>query len=97
MGKECDKNNRKTKYTHRGQQNDGTRKGWSLEGKKRFKTIFTNIKIERERLTSKEREERLLKEWRNEAGEQKDTTNGSEVEIGSEEEQYVPMTEFDFD
>ena len=71
MGKAVDKQNRKTKYTHGGQRKDGTRKGWSLEGRKRFNTIFTNIKIERDRLISKEREERLLKEWKSEGNKKK--------------------------
>ena len=99
MGRELDKKKRKTKYTHAGQRKDGTRKGWSLEGRKRFNTIFTAIKTERDRVTSRERDERLLKEWRKEDSKDKSSTDGTNqaVDTNNEEEQYVPMTDFDFD
>lgn len=99
MGKELDKKKRKTKYTHAGQRKDGTRKGWSLEGRKRFNMIFTAIKTKRDRAMSREREERLLKEWRKEDSKKKDSTDGTNqaVDKNNEEEQYVPMTDFDFD
>ena len=43
-GMELDKENRKTKYTHGGKDNsDGTRKGWSLEGKQRYNDMFDAI------------------------------------------------------
>ena len=98
MGKDIDKSNRKTKYTHGGQRHDGTRKGWSLEGRKRFNIIFTTIKTERDRKQSKDREEKLLQEWKNEGGKKKDSKDGdNEVEMNNEEEQFIPMSEFDFD
>ena len=37
--------NRKTKYTHGGNNSNGTRKGWSVKGLKRFNEIFQEIKI----------------------------------------------------
>ena len=43
-GNELDKDNRKTKYTHGGKDNsEGTRKGWSLEGKQRYNDMFDAI------------------------------------------------------
>ena len=43
-GIELDKNNRKTKYTHGGRDDlEGTRKGWSLEGKQRYNDMFDAI------------------------------------------------------
>ena len=94
-GKEIDKRKRKTKYTHGGQRRDGTKKGWSLEGRKRFNSIFQYIKVEREQAISKDRESKLTVEWAPQPNSDADKTNCDEEE-GDKEEDFVPMTEFDF-
>ena len=96
-GIEIDKKNRKTKYTHGGQRNNGTKKGWSLEGRERFNTIFTNVKVERERAESKQRENRLMTEWGPKKKTSEDSTTNADKELNEEEEQYQPMTDFDFE
>ncbi len=95
-GKAIDKANRKTKYTHGGQRNNGTRKGWSLEGRKRFNMIFKQVKVERERVESRQREDRLMKEWAGTTKTHKASEN-DENGLVEEEEQYNPMTDFEFE
>lgn len=96
-GVEVDKKRRKTKYTHGGQKKDGTRKGWSLEGRQRFNTIFTAIKLERDRATSKNREDRLMKEWAKKKDKPDNEKQGSDEVNAEKEDSFVPMTDFDFD
>ena len=94
-GIEINKAKRKTKYTHGGQRNNGTRKGWSLEGRKRFNTIFTNVQVERGRAQSRLREDRLMKEW---APKEKSTDSiNDENGMNEEDEVFQPMTDFDFE
>lgn len=94
-GIEINKGKRKTKYTHGGQRNNGTRKGWSLEGRKRFNTIFTTVKVERGRAESRLREDRLMKEW---APKEKSTDSTNDKNgLNEEEEVFQPMTDFDFE
>ena len=62
-GRSVEKHERLTKYTNKGLRHNGTKKGWSLEGLKRFNTIFNTLKLERNKETSKERENMLMQEW----------------------------------
>lgn len=43
-GKTIDKNKRLTRYTHGGTGGKGTKKGWSMKGKKRYNTLHKEIK-----------------------------------------------------
>ena len=63
------KKRRLTKYTGKGRKVDGTKKGWTLEGKRRFNVMFDQVLKDRENVTSKQREENLMKDW---SGEQTD-------------------------
>lgn len=96
-GVEVHKKSRKTKYTHGGQKKNGTRKGWSLEGRQRFNTIFTAIKLERDQATSREREDRLKKEWAPKKDKGNNEEEGSDEVNVEEDDSFVPMTDFDFD
>ena len=43
-GLELDKENRQTRYTHGGKEDvEGPKKGWSLEGKQQYNTMFDAI------------------------------------------------------
>lgn len=97
-GNIIDKKKRLTRYTHGGQNHNGTKKGWSMEGKKRYNEIFTAIRLERTRPTSKSREQTLMKQW--DRG-NRETASGMDRE-GSEDmdennASFTPMTDFDFD
>ena len=94
---------RLTKYTHGGTNKDGTKKGWSLEGKIRFNKIFGEIQVQREKRSSKEMELEIKECWYNtNPNNQVNNTQGnSSAEDGSntvmEEEAYVPRTDFDLE
>ena len=62
-GRSVDKNERLTKYTNKGLRHNGTKKGWSIDGMKRFNTMFNTLKLERTKEVSKERENSLMQEW----------------------------------
>ena len=102
-GNEIDKKSRLTKYTHGGTNRDGTRKGWTLEGKLRFNTIFDETQIEREKRASKQMEARIKDMWYNEdpANQKKNKPNKEmstkEQEQEMREAQYVPRTNFDLE
>ena len=102
-GNEIDKKSRLTKYTHGGSNKDGTRKGWTLEGKLRFNKIFDETQVEREKRVSKQMESRIKTMWYNEDPSNKKKTN-SNKEMSTEEQdlqlreaQYVPRTDFDLE
>lgn len=100
-GNKIDKKNRLTKYTNKGLRHNGTKKGWSLSGLKRFNTIFKAIKLEREREASKTREVQLLEEWKAK-DDGTSTTNYagdgdmSEVEA-AEQEMFVSESDFNYE
>ena len=103
-GKEIDKDTRLTKYTHGGINSDGTKKGWTLEGKLRFNYIFDATKKERDKRNSKQMEAHIQKIWydanpanrrsinREDNG---DPEAAKQLEI--QEAQYVPRTDFDLE
>ena len=103
-GNEIDRNGeRLTKYTHGGINKDGTKKGWSLEGKIRFNTLFDEIQVQRDKRLSKEMEIKIKEMWYNaNPGNQtnRDTSNSGENNSNStamEEAAYVPRTGFDLE
>ena len=62
-GRKVDKDNRLTKYTNKGLRHNGTKKGWTSNGMKRFNTIFERLKLDREKEESKLREKELMEDW----------------------------------
>ena len=99
------KKRRLTRYTGKGRKIDGTKKGWTLEGKKRFNEIFDVIITQRNLETSKSRESNLMKDWGGAAEEKSlrlraGATSKKEEEIQKEmdrireEEMFVPRTSF---
>ena len=101
-GNEIDKNSRLTKYTHGGNNKDGTKKGWTLEGKLRFNKIFNETQLQREKRETKQMEARIKTMWYNENPSNHKKRNGSNDETSTEEQQlelreqqYVPRTDFD--
>ena len=99
-GNTIEKDNRLTKYTNLGTRHNGTKKGWSLQGLKRFNEIFKAVKLERQRETSKDREKKLMEEW-NESGRRgnRRSRGGDEMDDlrAAEEEKFVSMSDFDFE
>lgn len=102
-GNEIDKKSRLTKYTHGGSNRDGTRKGWTLEGKLRFNKIFDETQVEREKRVSKQMESRIKTMWYNEDPSNKKKGNSNkqmsteEQDLQLREAQYVPRTDFDLE
>ena len=93
-----------SRYTGKGQNIDGTTKGWSMEGKRRYNAIFDTVKDQR--AMSKSREEFLQNEWDRQDNESdirrrvtKDSSKDEEVvrqEIKriQEEERFIPRGGF---
>ena len=101
-GQDAVKRGEKTKYTSVGMNKDGTKKSWSLEGKKRFNEIYDAVVRERASQRSKTREKWLIGEWsktckdagrRNKAGNTEED-NAAELERIREEESFVPRNGF---
>lgn len=94
---------RLTKYTHGGINKDGTKKGWSLEGKIRFNTVFDEIQIQRDKRSSKELEVRVKESWYNSNPSNQVDNNGSNSSADNgdstamEEAAYIPRTDFDLE
>ena len=103
-GNEINKKSRMTKYTHGGSNKDGTKKGWTLEGKLRFNKIFDQTQIEREKRESKQMEARIKTMWYNENPMNQRNNNSTNNETSTEEQDlelreqlYVPRTDFDLE
>lgn len=99
-GNAIDPKNRLTLYTNQGIRHNGTKKGWSLDGLRRFNEIFGEVKLQRAREVSREREKKLMEEWQA-AGGDKRSRSGDEDEMPdldrAEELKFVSMSDFDFD
>ena len=97
-GNAIDKNNRLMKYTYGGENQNGTKKGWSLEGKLRFNTIFDECQVQREKRASKDMESRIKAVWheRNPVNAQAER-NQDMTTAQNEESQYVPRSDFDLE
>ena len=99
-GNKIDNKNRLTKYTNRGLRHNGTRKGWSLSGLKRFNTIFKAIKLEREREASKTREVQLLDEYKAGDNDGRSHNRGDEdmsEDEAAEQEVFVSESDFNYE
>ena len=93
---------RLTKYTHGGTNRDGTKKGWSLEGKIRFNEVFDEIQVQRDKRLSKEMEVNIKELWYNRnPNHVNNSASNSSADGGSntamEEAAYVPRTDFDLE
>ena len=99
------KKRRLTRYTGKGRKIDGTKKGWSLEGKKRYNEIFDKILEDRRSESSKSREKSMMKDWGSAMSEKDLRMRASaaatrsdevqkEMERIREEDQFVPRTSF---
>ena len=94
---------RLTKYTHGGNNRDGTKKGWSLEGKIRFNKVFDEIQVQRDKRSSKEMEVQIKECWYNinpnnnvsNSGSNSTADNGNNTAM--EEAAYIPRTDFDLE
>ena len=74
-GLELDKENRQTKYTHGGKEDvEGTKKGWSLEGKQRYNEMFDAISRLRQNAEHGEKLESDMKERWKEKGTNKNVS-----------------------
>ena len=101
-GQDAVKKGDKTKYTSVGMNKDGTKKGWSLEGKKRFNEIYDAVVTERASQRSKAREAWLITEWsktHNDNSRRRKTgnteeENAAELERIREEESFTPRNGF---
>ena len=100
-GNDIDKKNRLTKYTNQGLRHNGTRKGWSMSGLKRFNTIFKEIKLERQRERSKANEVQILDEWKtNDYGNRTNNNvgdGGMTEDEAAEQEVFVSETDFNYE
>ena len=91
-----------TKYTGLGTNKDGTKKGWTLEGKMRFNDIYDAVVLQRSSARSKEMEAKVREEWKEQRDEndgKRRNKNRGEDEDGEEsrnkgEEAFVPRNGF---
>ena len=84
---------RLTLYTHGGTDSKGRKKGWSLNGLKRYNTLHEEVKIERRAENADGIEECLKEMWKTERF-AKGTTRSSQEGSG-EEEIFEPHLDFD--
>lgn len=103
-GEEAQKKGTLTKYTGTQTNKDGTKKGWSLEGKKRFNEVYDLINAVRKTKRSEEMEKWARDEWSlevdtdnlgNRNGGERNTVDEEEARRVREEEMFVPRSGFD--
>jgi len=86
-----------TIYTRKGENKDGTKKGWTLDGKMRFNGLYDSIVLERNSSRSKELEKGVQEKWKAEAGQskrRKERSGDEEDGKRAEEEAFVPRNGF---
>ena len=96
-GGEINSKRRKTLYTHGGRDAKGTRKGWSLEGLKRYNTIHKELKEVRNTGNSELVDQRLKLQWKEEKNKpipRHHDTDGNANEQ-QEEDNFEPVFDFD--
>ena len=95
-----------TKYTGKGMNKDGTKKGWTLDGKKRFNKIFDEVTRLRATRKSVAKETWAKAQWITEAekgkgknqnvrGEGGEGENEEELQRMRDEERFVPRNGFE--
>ena len=102
-GESKKKRRRLTKYTTGQTYKDGTKKGWSLAGKKRFNEIYDAIACLRNTEHSKNRERTIMNMWMDKSGDTtsddsatSQTDDTEEAARAREEESFVPRNGFGF-
>jgi hypothetical protein len=97
-GKERTTRGELTRFTSQGKNSDGTKKGWTLEGKKRFNELFDAVILTRAAPRSKELEEGVRDLWKKNEGSSGKKGNRTESEaeeaLRKEEETFVPRNGF---
>ena len=99
-GLEIEDDNRQTKYTHGGLDAKTTKKGWSLDGRKRYNKFFDEIYNARSSSWCKTLEDGLMDLWkqgsnggkrkRNESDENGQSTDTAQRRLELEEERFIP-------
>ena len=97
-GESIQNDNRKTLYTHGGTDSKGTKKGWSLKGRKRYNQLHREVKEIRNHDNSESVDEQLKSIW-NKKNSRNSTTqplNGEDEGAREElEEEFEPAFDFD--
>ena len=101
-GKDSAVKGENTKYTSPGKnKRDGTKKGWTLEGKERYNDIYDAIALERRTQRSKDKEVWMMREWAKEGSVKRKrivAVNSEEVmrelERERKESEFVPRNGF---
>lgn len=90
-----------TRYISQGTNSDGTKKGWTLEGKKRFNELYDAVILERSSRTSEMKEVWVRKEWKKEMSNKRrrqtigeDGEDDVAAQAKMEEEEFVPKNGF---
>ena len=88
-----------TRYTSQGTNKDGTKKGWTLEGKRRFNKLYDAVILERRTKVSETKEIWTMAEWKKEGGNKKKKSGDgkddeSTIQEEREEEEFVPRNGF---
>ena len=102
-GKEFVEKGSLTRYTSSGKKRDGTKKGWTLEGRKRYNDLYDVVVLDRRSDRSQAKESWLMNQWKIEArggslpkvgkGEN-ETEEMEEIRQRHEEETFVPRNGF---
>lgn len=92
-----------TRYTSHGRKRDGTKKGWTLEGRKRYNNLYDAVILDRRSDRSQAKEAWLMNEWkmkgeghsiRREGEEEITSEEIEEIQRRQEEESFVPRNGF---
>ncbi len=98
QGRPVDPKNRLTLYTHGGLNAKAAKKGWSLEGRKRYNVLHVEVKQERTGQEADAIDERLKEMWkRNKNGDLSMTVSATAEDIDrqKEEDEFKPVYDFD--
>ena len=97
-GRSIDKDNRLTLYTNKGMRHNGTKKGWTCEGMKRFNTMFERLKLDRGKEESRKRETQLMEEWGSgRSGNRSNLDQDMPNLITAQEQPIITCTDFDYE
>ena len=98
-GKDSVQRGELTRYTSQGTNRDGTKKGWTLEGKKRFNDLYDAVFLARGTRVSDEKEMWVKSEWKKDKGHGRrgkghEEDNETIIQEQREEEKFVPRNGF---
>ena len=98
QGRPVDPKNRLTLYTHRGLNAKAGKKGWSLEGRKRYNVLHAEVKQEQTGQEADSINESLREMWkRNKNGEISASGSATAEEIDREKEEDEFQLAYEFD